>query len=58
MRIATFAQFKGALIASEIHDLLNWPNSSTNELPPVELRAVLLDMHEDKLSDCVAALLN
>ena len=49
---------EGALIASEIHDHLDWPISSTNELPPVELRAVLLDMHEDKLSDCVAALLN
>ena len=49
---------EGAHITSEIHDNLSWSNNSTEEVIPMELRAVLLELQEDKLSDCVATLLN
>ena len=49
---------KGARIASEIHDILSRSQTSKGELIPVELRAVLLTLDEDKLSDCVATLMS
>ena len=49
---------EGARIASEIHDILRRSPKSKEEPIPVELRAVLLTLEEDKLSECVTTLLN
>ena len=49
---------EGAQIASEVHDTLGSFRNYTGEQVPIELKAVLLSLSEDRLSGCIAGLLN
>ena len=49
---------EGARIASQVQDVLRYPQIPSGEQIPIELKAVLLNMEEDRLSGCTKALLN
>ena len=49
---------EGARIASEVQDTLRSSTIPTGEQIPIELQAILLSMKEDRLSGCIAAILN
>ena len=49
---------EGARIASQVQDALRPPKIPSEEQIPIELKAVLLNMKEDRLSGCIKALLN
>ena len=49
---------EGTRIASQVQDVLRYPKIPSGEQIPIELKAVLLNMEEDRLSGCIKALLN